>query len=60
MLIFLCSLRTALVQISVSDITTLQQRGKYNGFIGMAVAFGSGLGPFIGGLITTKVSWRWA
>ncbi|TGO44569.1 hypothetical protein BCON_0495g00010 [Botryotinia convoluta] len=50
---------TALVQIIASDVTTLQQRGKYNGFIGLAVAFGSGLGPLLGGAMATKVSWRW-
>ncbi|KAF5872843.1 putative efflux pump antibiotic resistance protein [Botrytis fragariae] len=46
-------------QIIASDVTTLQQRGKYNGFIGLAVAFGSGLGPLLGGAMATKVSWRW-
>ncbi|TGO43701.1 hypothetical protein BOTNAR_1407g00010 [Botryotinia narcissicola] len=50
---------TALVQIIASDVTTLQQRGKYNGFIGLAVAFGSGLGPLLGGAMATNVSWRW-
>ena len=45
--------------IIASDITTLQQRGKYNGFIGAAVACGSGMGPLIGGAITSHVSWRW-
>lgn len=46
--------------IIASDITTLQQRGKYNGFIGAAVAFGSGTGPLIGGVITAHTSWKWA
>ncbi|QKX63003.1 uncharacterized protein TRUGW13939_10171 [Talaromyces rugulosus] len=50
---------TALVMIIASDITTLQERGKYNGFIGAAVACGSGMGPLIGGAITAHVSWRW-
>ncbi|EED14676.1 efflux pump antibiotic resistance protein, putative [Talaromyces stipitatus ATCC 10500] len=50
---------TALVMIIASDVTTLQQRGKYNGFIGAAVACGSGMGPLIGGAITAHVSWRW-
>ncbi|KAE9976787.1 hypothetical protein BLS_001855 [Venturia inaequalis] len=50
---------TALVQIIASDVTTLEQRGKYNGFIGLAVAFGSGLGPLLGGVMATKISWRW-
>ena len=42
-----------------SDITTLEQRGKYNGFIGATVALGNGLGPIIGGAVTTYASWRW-
>lgn len=50
----------SLVQISVSDITTLRQRGNFIGFIGVAVAFGNGLGPVIGGTLTEKSSWRWA
>jgi MFS family permease len=42
-----------------SDITTLEQRGKYNGFIGATVALGNGLGPIIGGAVTQYASWRW-
>ena len=45
--------------IIASDVTTLQQRGKYNGFIGATVAVGSGLGPFIGGVVTERASWQW-
>jgi multidrug resistance protein len=50
----------ALVQITISDITTLEQRGKYFGIIGVFVALGNGLGPLIGGALTEKTSWRWA
>ncbi|CRG83860.1 putative MFS-type transporter C1399,02 [Talaromyces islandicus] len=50
---------TALVMIIASDITTLQQRGKYNGFISAAVACGSGMGPLIGDAISAHASWRW-
>ncbi|TAQ90467.1 hypothetical protein B7494_g1209 [Chlorociboria aeruginascens] len=50
---------TALVMIVCSDITTLEQRGKYNGFIGAMVALGNGLGPIIGGAVTQRASWRW-
>ena len=42
-----------------SDITTLEQRGKYNSFIGATVAVGNGLGPIIGGAVTQSASWRW-
>ncbi|OGM46569.1 hypothetical protein ABOM_004672 [Aspergillus bombycis] len=50
---------TALVMIVASDITTLEQRGKYNGFIGAMVGLGNGLGPLIGGALTLRASWRW-
>ncbi|KAJ5280192.1 hypothetical protein N7478_005564 [Penicillium angulare] len=41
----------ALVQIIISDITRLDQRGYYFGISGVAVALGNGLGPVIGGLL---------
>ena len=50
----------ALVQIAISDITTLAQRGYYFGILGVAVALGNGLGPVVGGVLTEKASWRWA
>lgn len=45
--------------IVASDITTLEQRGRYNGFIGAMNALGNGLGPIVGGIFAEKVSWRW-
>ncbi|KAJ2992668.1 hypothetical protein NUW58_g2088 [Xylaria curta] len=50
----------ALVQIAIADITTLEQRGYYFGMVGMAVAFGNGLGPVIGGVLTQTIGWQWA
>ncbi|PKX91219.1 putative efflux pump antibiotic resistance protein [Aspergillus novofumigatus IBT 16806] len=50
----------ALVQVTISDITTLSQRGNYFGIIGIFVALGNGLGPVIGGVLTKQASWRWA
>lgn len=32
--------------------------GKYQGIIGVVVAFGYGVGPLIGGALAEKVSWR--
>ncbi|GFF53934.1 hypothetical protein IFM51744_08234 [Aspergillus udagawae] len=49
----------ALVQIAVSDYTTLEQRGYYFGIIGVATALGNGLGPVVGGTLTEQTSWRW-
>ncbi|KAI1177410.1 putative efflux pump antibiotic resistance protein [Nemania sp. FL0916] len=50
----------ALVQIAIADITTLEQRGYYFGMVGMAVAFGNGLGPVVGGVLTQTLGWQWA
>ncbi|OJJ43040.1 hypothetical protein ASPZODRAFT_19744 [Penicilliopsis zonata CBS 506.65] len=49
----------ALVQVTISDISTLEQRGNYFGIIGIFVALGNGLGPVIGGVLTGEASWRW-
>jgi len=45
--------------ISVSDVITLKERGKYQGIMGGVVALANSLGPIIGGLFTEKASWRW-
>lgn len=50
----------ALVQIAITDITTLEQRGYYFGMVGLAVALGAGFGPLVGGGLTQTFGWRWA
>ncbi|THV06972.1 MFS general substrate transporter [Dendrothele bispora CBS 962.96] len=48
-----------MMQIIISDIITLRERGKYQGIIGGVVAVGYTIGPIIGGVLAQKVSWRW-
>lgn len=47
------------VNIVISDVVSLKERGKYQGITGGVVAIASAIGPLIGGLFTEKVSWRW-
>ncbi|PVV02260.1 hypothetical protein BB560_003290 [Smittium megazygosporum] len=47
------------VQIVISEIVTIRERGKYSGFISLSFGLSSVVGPLIGGYFTDKVSWRW-
>ncbi|KAJ7087714.1 MFS general substrate transporter [Mycena crocata] len=48
-----------MVQIVLSDIVSLQDRGKYLSVIGGCWGVASVLGPLLGGILTEKASWRW-
>ncbi|EOA89022.1 uncharacterized protein SETTUDRAFT_168220 [Exserohilum turcica Et28A] len=48
-----------LVNICISDLFSVRDRGAYFGVIGGVWALASSLGPVVGGLLTQKVSWRW-
>ncbi|KAI1267231.1 putative MFS transporter [Xylariaceae sp. FL1019] len=47
-----------LSMIIVSDIVTLEQRGKYQGIIGSCVGLGNVTGPFLAAAFISRVSWR--
>ncbi|UZP32289.1 hypothetical protein NXS19_000105 [Fusarium pseudograminearum] len=47
-----------LVNIIISDIVTLEQRGQVQGVIGAAVGFGNVVGPFIAAGVMAQTSWR--
>lgn len=48
-----------LANIAVSDLFSMRNRGMYFGILGMVWAVAGALGPILGGVFTTKVSWRW-
>ncbi|EXK91400.1 hypothetical protein FOQG_06184 [Fusarium oxysporum f. sp. raphani 54005] len=48
-------------QLIVSDVVPLRERGKYQGILGAVVALANGIGPVIGGALSSSSedSWRW-
>lgn len=46
-------------EIIVADITTLQERSLYLGLMALPIALGTILGPTIGALFSSFISWRW-
>ncbi|KAJ3063100.1 hypothetical protein HDU98_001050 [Podochytrium sp. JEL0797] len=49
----------SLVFIILSDIVSIQDRGKYQGLIGGTYTFASVLGPLVGGSFVDYATWRW-
>ncbi|KAJ5727637.1 MFS transporter [Penicillium malachiteum] len=48
-----------LSEVILADMTTLQERSKYLGLMGIPSAIGNILGPCVGALFSTYASWRW-
>ncbi|KAE8307748.1 hypothetical protein BDV41DRAFT_568806 [Aspergillus transmontanensis] len=44
--------------IIVSDIVTLEQRGKYQGILGASLGLGNVIGPFLAAAFIMKATWR--
>ncbi|KAJ5485426.1 hypothetical protein N7539_005414 [Penicillium diatomitis] len=49
---------TSLTMIIVSDVVTLEQRGKYQGILGASLGVGNVIGPFIAAAFVMRSTWR--
>ncbi|TVY88394.1 putative transporter [Lachnellula willkommii] len=49
---------TALTMMIVSDVVTLENRGKYQGILGSCIGLGNAIGPFMAGGFVEKSTWR--
>lgn len=48
-----------LPNICVSDLFSMRKRGMYFGILGGVWAIASAVGPVLGGVFTSRASWRW-
>lgn len=48
-----------IVDIIVSDLVPLRERGNYMAIVLTVYFVGTSLGPFVGGAIVDNTTWRW-
>jgi MFS family permease len=48
-----------LIELVVCDLVPLRERSKFMAIVMMTFSLGTSIGPFIGGIIVQKSSWRW-
>jgi MFS family permease len=49
----------ALVEVTVTDMIGLNERGAFAGIVALAWALGTVIGPIMGGAIAQNTTWRW-
>lgn len=48
-----------LIETVVTDIVPLRERGKYMAIVMLGSVVGASVGPLLGGVITSRTTWRW-
>jgi len=48
-----------MIEIVISDLVPLRERGNFLGIVFAVFAVGTSIGPFVGGIIVQRTSWRW-
>lgn len=48
-----------LIDLIICGLVPLREHPKYLGLVAIIFAIGTGMGPFIGGSLMRRSSWRW-
>ncbi|KAI0446925.1 DNA repair protein RAD50 [Xylaria telfairii] len=48
-----------LIDMIICDLVPMRERGGFIGLLFLFVSLGATIGPFIGGILTDRVGWRW-
>lgn len=48
-----------LIDMIICDLVPMRERGNFIGLLFLFVSLGATIGPFVGGILTDRVSWRW-
>lgn len=48
-----------IVDVVISDLVPLRERGKYIAYVLVVYFVGMAVGPYVGGAIVETTTWRW-